>query len=476
MSNKNEMQAKITELEVALREEQQETEAILNATASLIIALNGQGRIVKFNQACEKVTGYTFTELKGELVWDWLILQEEKEGVQGVFDQLNAGMFPNQYENYWRTKDNGRVLIVWSNTAIVDENGDVQYIVGTGVDVTEQKRLKKLYQLSRTLTSVTSELEILQVVAQPALEAGAFNAGLSYIEVDDQGQPIWSEMVATWPEGSGGNIGDRYPLVDFPLAKLWFAEANKPLYIEDVLNDPRVDEASKQVLTQQFYLQATIVMPLAQAEQWKGIIFLNWMEPHTFSEADKQVFDVLPALVAPVVANRWLVRNLEKMVTERTAELKEILVEQKEAEAERVQLQQEVVEAQQRVIQELSVPIIPIMERIIVLPLVGSIDSMRAKDLMRTLLAGITQYRAKIVILDITGVSIVDTGVANHLDKTIQAARLKGARTILTGISDAVAETVIDLGIDWSNIETLRDLQTGLMVALQQLGLTMSKK
>ena len=81
----------------------------------------------------------------------------------------------------------------------------------------------------------------------------------------------------------------------------------------------------------------------------------------------------------------------------------------------------------------------------------------------------------EVVILDVTGVPIVDSGVANHLNKTIQAARLKGAHTIVTGISDAVAETIIDLGIDWSGIETLSDLRTGLVVALDSLGIKLTR-
>jgi len=85
--------------------------------------------------------------------------------------------------------------------------------------------------------------------------------------------------------------------------------------------------------------------------------------------------------------------------------------------------------------------------------------------------AGIREHRAKTVILDIASVPIVDSGVADHLDKTIQAARLKGAHTIVTAISDAVTETIVDLGIDWSGIETLADLQTGLVVALSSLGI-----
>jgi anti-anti-sigma regulatory factor len=154
--------------------------------------------------------------------------------------------------------------------------------------------------------------------------------------------------------------------------------------------------------------------------------------------------------------------EVEKKVEERTAELKREI-------AERERLQQEVIKAQKRALQELSTPIIPVMEGIIVMPLIGSIDTMRARDITRALLAGIRQHRARVAIVDITGVPIVDSGVANHLNKTIQTARLKGTHTIVTGISGAVAEAIVDLGIDWSDIETLSDLQTGLRAALTRM-------
>jgi len=147
------------------------------------------------------------------------------------------------------------------------------------------------------------------------------------------------------------------------------------------------------------------------------------------------------------------------------------VTEQRQAEMERDRLQQEVIEAHKQALLELSTPIIPVMDRIIVMPLIGSIDGERARDITRALLAGIREHRAKVVIVDITGVSLVDSEVANYLNKTIQAARLKGARTIVTGVSDAVAETIVDLGIDWSELDTLSDLQTGLVIALRDLGL-----
>jgi rsbT co-antagonist protein RsbR len=106
------------------------------------------------------------------------------------------------------------------------------------------------------------------------------------------------------------------------------------------------------------------------------------------------------------------------------------------------------------------------MEHIIIMPLIGSIDTVRARDITRALLAGIREHEAKAVILDITGVPIVDSGVAAYLNKTVLAARLKGVHPIITGISEEVAETIVDLGIDWSGVETLRDLQTGLRVAM----------
>jgi PAS domain S-box-containing protein len=152
------------------------------------------------------------------------------------------------------------------------------------------------------------------------------------------------------------------------------------------------------------------------------------------------------------------------------------IIKRQQTEAETRRLQEQIIEAQRHALQELSTPIIPVLDRIIVMPLIGSIDTMRAKDITRALLAGITRYQAKIVIVDITGVPLVDSGVADHLNKTIQAARLKGAQTIVTGISDAVAEAIIDLGIDWSKIQTLSDLQTGLMVALQTLQLRLVRQ
>lgn len=154
--------------------------------------------------------------------------------------------------------------------------------------------------------------------------------------------------------------------------------------------------------------------------------------------------------------------SVARDVTERKAAALEL----EAARLEREHLQEQVIEAQKQAIRELSSPVIPLTDHIIIMPLIGSIDTTRARDITRGLLAGISQHRAHVAIIDVTGVPIVDSGVADHLNRTVQAARLKGTRTIVSGISAAVAEAIVDLGIDWSGIQTVPDLQTGLQLAL----------
>jgi rsbT co-antagonist protein RsbR len=126
--------------------------------------------------------------------------------------------------------------------------------------------------------------------------------------------------------------------------------------------------------------------------------------------------------------------------------------------------------ARERLISELSAPLIPITGSILVLPLIGSIDSARAQQIMESLLNGIESYDASVVIIDVTGVPLMDTGVANHLLQMTDAASLVGARTILVGITPRVAQTIIELGVDLSSITTRSNLQGGVEYALRLQG------
>jgi PAS domain S-box-containing protein len=146
------------------------------------------------------------------------------------------------------------------------------------------------------------------------------------------------------------------------------------------------------------------------------------------------------------------------------------VTEQKQLEAERERLNREMITARERLISELSAPLIPITRNILVLPLIGAVDSARAQQIMESLLSGIEGYNAEVVIVDVTGVPLMDTGVANHLLQMTDAASLVGARVILVGITPRVAQTIIELGVDLSAITTRSNLQGGVEYALRLQG------
>lgn len=132
--------------------------------------------------------------------------------------------------------------------------------------------------------------------------------------------------------------------------------------------------------------------------------------------------------------------------------------------------QAEELEAQRSTIRELSTPILPLFTGVLALPLVGSVDSYRASQVMETLLTAISDQQADIVILDITGVPVVDTGVANYLLQTARAAQLVGAQVVLVGIGAEIAQTLVQLGVDLTQLKVHANLQAGIEYALEALG------
>jgi len=138
----------------------------------------------------------------------------------------------------------------------------------------------------------------------------------------------------------------------------------------------------------------------------------------------------------------------------------------KRAEAERLRLKEEVIQAQADILAELSTPLIPITDVVMVMPMIGKIDTRRAQQMLDTLLSGIAANRARTVILDITGVPVVDAQVANSLVRAANAVRLLGAEVMLAGIRPEVARTLVDLGIDLGGIATCSTLQRGVALAL----------
>jgi rsbT co-antagonist protein RsbR len=121
-------------------------------------------------------------------------------------------------------------------------------------------------------------------------------------------------------------------------------------------------------------------------------------------------------------------------------------------------------------IRVLSTPVLQVRERLLILPIIGVIDPQRARQLTEQLLRGIRTNRAKVVVIDITGVPVMDENVANHLVQTVEAARLLGATVIITGLSPEIAQTLVTIGVDLGKMNTVGDLQGGIEEAERGLG------
>src|SRR5213083_2655253 len=135
-----------------------------------------------------------------------------------------------------------------------------------------------------------------------------------------------------------------------------------------------------------------------------------------------------------------------------------------------VQERERVIREQQEAIRELSTPALQVRERLLILPIIGVIDAQRARQLTEQLLRAIRNNRARVVVIDITGVPSVDSAVANHLVQTVDASRLMGATVIVTGLSPEIAQTLVTIGVDLTKMNTVGDLQGGIEEAERLLG------
>jgi rsbT co-antagonist protein RsbR len=181
---------------------------------------------------------------------------------------------------------------------------------------------------------------------------------------------------------------------------------------------------------------------------------------HAIEQAD------LPSLEA-LAASRAL-EELGHQIARATIDMyhRDLVDRLQEASATQAQLRE--------AIQELSTPIIPLYTGVLAVPLVGRVDSQRAQALTEAMLEAIAREQAEIVLLDITGVAMVDTNVANHLMQTARAAALLGSQVVLVGISAEVAQTLVQLGLDLGQLVTLSNLQSGLEYALLRQGLAIT--
>jgi PAS domain S-box-containing protein len=189
----------------ALLAERDLSAAVLDTAGALVVVLDREGRVVRFNRACERTTGWRFEEMRGRPFWEVLLLPEEAEGVKRVFAELRAGRFPNAHENHWLARDGSRRLIAWSNTALSAGDGQVEYVIGTGIDVTEARaaeaelkrqaaRLQAIADASRAFASGLDYRSVLETVVKRLAEIVGDCCLVRVVSEDG----AWLEPVAFW--------------------------------------------------------------------------------------------------------------------------------------------------------------------------------------------------------------------------------------------------------------------------------------
>ncbi|AUB44042.1 DNA-binding response regulator, OmpR family, containings REC and winged-helix (plasmid) [Nostoc flagelliforme CCNUN1] len=268
--------------EETLNTERNFISAVLDTASALVIVLDTQGQIVRFNQACEQTTGYSFDEVRGRHFWNLFLLPEQVEMVKAVFEQLQSGKGPKEYENYWVTKDGSQRLIAWTNTTLQDYEGRIEYIVATGIDITDvseelrlrkrtEQHLKAQYSTTRVLAESTTINEAMPQILQGICESLGWNLSEFWI-VDQQGNIL--SLLNIWYKISIGvqefEILSRQttfaPGIGLP-GRVW--ATGEPVWIADVVKDQNFIRSQ---IAAQAELHGAFGFPIRTGKKILGVI------------------------------------------------------------------------------------------------------------------------------------------------------------------------------------------------------------
>jgi PAS domain S-box-containing protein len=240
------------------------------------------------------------------------------------------------------------------------------------------------------------------------------------------------------------------------------------------------DRASRFVITNAAHLQTLGLQRVAQVigktdqELTPGpLADQYYADEQALMESGVPLHDLIEPVIDSAGAQHWYLtskvplRDASGNVTGHVGVSRNITA-LRQAEQERGRLQAEMIRMQEAALRELSTPLIPISDNVLVMPLIGTLNDQRTQQILETLLEGITASGAEIAILDITGVPVVDTHTANALIRAAQAVKLVGAQVVLSGIRPEVAQTMVGLGVDFRDIVTSSTLQSGVAYALKR--------
>lgn len=295
-------------------------------------------------------------------------------------------------------------------TSLLDQaEGDLRLVERVGQALGGELDLERLYQTIYDQIGTALPVDSFYIVlAQPSARTGRF--------------PLFVDN------------GVRYPPRDQALDPLirWVMEHDQSLLFEDVHRESItiVDQQPAGYAPQARYARSWLGVPMTVRGEVKGVLSVQSFEPGLYGVREQRLLGLIASLAAVAIENARLFEQV------------------------------------QHTVEELSTPIVPVHEGVLILPLIGRLDTHRAEQVMEALLVSIEEHAARVVIIDITGVTTVDTQVAHHLLQAARAARLLGTESVLTGIQPEVAESIIAMGLDLSELVTCSDLQSGIEYAL----------
>jgi anti-anti-sigma factor len=322
----------------------------------------------------------------------------------------------------------------------------VANIEGRGALARKVQQVRALYRAGETLSRFSDEKALLDETARMlAAEAGHVTCWIGLI--DPSGRVLRPAAAA----GPGTRLvpSDEYPLDDPTIMAVATLQGGRAIFIGDI--QARADAEGWGHVARDAGMRGMVQVPLLASGQALGVLGVG-------SSAPRLPEDELSLIAAfgNQLATALLRVRMDRERGEQVAKLQQAYEQQAKL---------------LDVVRELSTPVIPVHDRVLVLPLVGTIDSIRSAQIMDALLSAVQRERASVVILDVTGVPVVDSRVANHLLQAARAASLLGARCVLVGISPVVAQTIVALGIDLAGVVTRGNLQAGIAHALELLEL-----
>jgi PAS domain S-box-containing protein len=400
------------------------------------------GTVLRVNQAELDLTGYTREEYVGRHISEF---HDDPEIIEDILRRLVAHETLHNYEARLRCKDGSIKYVLISSNVRVD-NGKFIHTRCFTRDITERRLAQKELEERVRIATMTGEIglaltrsDTLKEMLQSCVEALVkhLNAAFARIWTFNEKENVLELQVShglyTHVDGAHG----RVPVGQFKIGLI--AEERKPHLTNAVIGDARVGD---QEWAAREGMVAFAGYPLIVDEKLTGVMAMFAREPLT--EATLQAMSSVVNGIA-------------------------LGIERKRSDEEKTRLRDEIISMQAARLEELSTPLIPLSDRVVVMPLIGTIDSERAERALNTLSNGVIKQGSRVAIIDITGVNTVDTHVASTLMKLAQVLYLLGAEAVLTGVRPRVAQTLVSLGIDLSSIVTRSTLQGGINYASERL-------